>query len=58
MGVKLGSLTLKEEFRLRMSENRVLRGIFRSKREEIAGRWKDCIMSSFTTCVLHYILLG
>jgi hypothetical protein len=31
MGVKLGSLTLREERRLRVFENRVLRGIFGPK---------------------------
>jgi hypothetical protein len=36
MGVKHG-LTLREEHRLRMSENRVLRRIFGHKRKEVAG---------------------
>jgi hypothetical protein len=31
------SLTLKEEHRLRVSENRVLRGIFGPKRDEVTG---------------------
>jgi hypothetical protein len=31
------SLTLKEEHKLRMFENRVLRRIFGTKREEVAG---------------------
>jgi len=37
MGVKLGrlSLTLREEGRLRVSENRVLRRIFGPKRDEV-----------------------
>jgi hypothetical protein len=38
--VKLGSLTLKEEHRLRVFENRVLRRIFESKRYEVTGRWR------------------
>jgi hypothetical protein len=33
-------VTLREEHRLGMSENRVLRGIFGSKREEVAGCWR------------------
>jgi hypothetical protein len=45
MGVKLGVshwceswlLTLREEHRLRVFENRVLRRIFESKREEVTG---------------------
>jgi hypothetical protein len=34
------SLTPREEHRLRVSENRVLRGIFGPKREEVAGGWR------------------
>jgi hypothetical protein len=33
------SLTLKEEHRLRVSENRVLRRIFGPKRDEVTGEW-------------------
>jgi hypothetical protein len=33
------SLTLREEHRLRVSENRVLKRIFGPKREEVAGDW-------------------
>jgi hypothetical protein len=32
--------TLREEHRLRVSENRVLRRIFGSKREEVTGEWR------------------
>jgi hypothetical protein len=39
MGVKLG-VTLREEHRLRVCENRVLRRIFRPKREEVTGGWR------------------
>jgi hypothetical protein len=39
MGVKLG-LTLREEHRLRVSENRILRRIFGPKRDEVAGGWR------------------
>jgi hypothetical protein len=37
MGVKLSLVTLREEHRLRMIENRVLRRIFGPKRDEVAG---------------------
>jgi hypothetical protein len=33
-------LTLREEYRLRMFGNRVLRKIFGPKREEVAGGWR------------------
>jgi hypothetical protein len=34
------SLTLREEQRLRVFENRVLRGIFGPKRDEATGEWR------------------
>jgi hypothetical protein len=34
------SLTLREEYRLRVFENRVLRRIFGSKRDEVTGGWR------------------
>jgi len=39
-GCEIWSLTLREERRLRVFENRVLRGIFGHKRNDIAGEWK------------------
>ena len=39
-GRETWSLTLREERRLRVSENRVLRGIFGSKRDEVTGEWR------------------
>jgi hypothetical protein len=38
-GCETWSLTLKEEHRLRMFENRVLRRIFGPKRDEVMGSW-------------------
>jgi hypothetical protein len=35
------SLTLKEEPRLRVFENRVLRRIYGPKRDEVTGKWKE-----------------
>jgi hypothetical protein len=41
VGVKPGwSLTLREEHRLRMFENRMLRRIFGPKRDEVTGGWR------------------
>jgi hypothetical protein len=34
------SLTLREEYRLRVFENRVLRGIFGPRRDEVTGGWR------------------
>jgi hypothetical protein len=39
-GCEILSLTLREEHRLRVFENRVLRRIFGPKRDEVAGLWR------------------
>jgi hypothetical protein len=39
-GCETWSLTLREEHILRVFENRVLRGIFGSKREEVTEGWR------------------
>jgi len=39
-GCETWSLTLREERRLRVFENRVLRRIFGPKRDEVAGEWR------------------
>ena len=39
-GCETWSLTLREECRLRVFENRVLRGIFGSKRDGVTGEWR------------------
>ena len=40
LNIYLCSLTLREERRLRVFENRVLRGIFGPKRDEVTGEWR------------------
>jgi hypothetical protein len=39
-GCEAWSLTLSEEHRLRVFENRVLRRIFGPKRDEVTGGWR------------------
>jgi hypothetical protein len=39
-GCETWSLTLREEHRLRVFENRVLRRIFERKRDEVTGDWR------------------
>jgi hypothetical protein len=39
-GCETWSLTVREEYRLRVLENRVLRRIFGPKRDEVTGGWK------------------
>jgi hypothetical protein len=40
MGAKLGLLTLREEHRLRVFGNRILRRIFAPKRDKMTGDWR------------------
>jgi hypothetical protein len=47
------SLTLREEHSLRVLENRVLRGIFGPKRDEVIG--ENCTMRSFITCTFGQV---
>jgi hypothetical protein len=39
-GCEIWSLTLRDEHRLRVFENRVLRRIFGPKRDEVMGEWR------------------
>ena len=45
-GFETWSLTLREERRLRVFENRVLRRIFGPKRDEVTGEWRKLLMRS------------
>jgi hypothetical protein len=57
-GCETWSLTLREEYRLRVFENRVLRGIFGNKRDEVTGEWRKLQMGSFIIYTLYQTLLG
>jgi hypothetical protein len=48
-GYETCPLTLREESKLRVFENRVLRRMFGPKRDEVTGAWINCIMRSFVT---------
>ena len=51
MVVELFCLTLREECRLRVFENRVLRRIFGPKRDEVTGEWRNTIQQgSYEVC--------
>jgi hypothetical protein len=45
-GFETWSLTLREERRLRVFENRALRRVFGPKRDEVIGEWRSCITRS------------
>jgi hypothetical protein len=57
-GCETWSLTLREERRLRVYENRVLRRISEPKRYEVRGSAEDYTMTSFMICTPHRILSG
>jgi hypothetical protein len=46
-GCETWSLTLREERRLRVFENRVLRGILGHKRDEVSGEWRKLNIEEF-----------
>jgi hypothetical protein len=52
-GCETWSLTLREEDRLRVLVNRVLRRIFGQKRDEVTGGWR--ILRSFITYILRQV---
>jgi hypothetical protein len=57
-GCETWSLTLREEHRLRMFENRVLRRIFGPKRDEMTGEWRKLHNEhneSFVICTLRQV---
>ena len=57
-GCEAWSLTLREECRLGVFENRILRRIFGPKRDEKWGNGEDFTMRNFTVCTVHLIYSG
>jgi len=57
-GCETWSLTLREERRLRVFENRVLRILFGSNRGEVTGNGENYIMRSLVICTPYPILCG
>jgi hypothetical protein len=49
-GCETWSLALREEHRPRVFENRMLRRIFGTTRNEVMGEWTRCTMGSFIIC--------
>ena len=56
-GCETWSLTLREERRLKVLENRVLR-VFGPKRDEVTGNGENYIMKSLAFCTPYRILCG
>jgi hypothetical protein len=57
-GCEIWSLILRKEHRLRVFENRVLRRIFRSERDDVTENGGSCTMRSFIICTHPQISLG
>jgi len=57
-GCETWSLTLREECRLRVFLNRVLRRMFGPKRDEETGVGENYILRRSMICAPHLILLG
>jgi hypothetical protein len=51
-GCDTWSLTLREEHKLRVFENRVLRMIFVPKRDEVTGEWRKLRNEELVICTL------
>jgi hypothetical protein len=54
-GCETWSLTLREEHKLKVFENRVLRRIFGPKRDEVRENGENCILRSFVICTLRQV---
>ena len=57
-GCETWLLTLRDEHRLRVFENRVLRRIFEPRRDKVTGSGGNYIMRSLMTCTPHPIWFG
>jgi len=57
-GCESWSVTLREEHKLRVSENWLPRRMFGPKREKVRGSAEYRTMRSSMMCVLHQILFG
>ena len=57
-GCETWSLTLREERKLRVFENRVFRRIFGSKKDEVRGNGDNYIMRSLMICTPQPVLFG
>ena len=49
---------LREEYRLRVFGNRLLRKIFRVERDEVTGEWRRLHEGDFMFCATHRMLFG
>jgi hypothetical protein len=57
-GCQTWSLTFRDEYRLGVFRNRVLRKIFEPKSEGVRGEWRDYTNRSCMFCTAHQTLFG
>jgi hypothetical protein len=57
-GFETWLLTLREEHRLRVFENRMLRRIFGPKRDEVTGEWGKMHNEELNVCTSHPVFFG
>jgi len=57
-GCETWSLTLREERKLRVFENMLLRRIFGPRRDEVRGEWRRLHNEELKICTPHPILCG
>jgi len=57
-GCDAWSLTLREERKLRVFENMVLRRIFEPRRDEVTGEWRRLHNEELNDCTPHPIMCG
>jgi len=57
-GCKTWSITLREEPRLMVFENRMLKGILGPKRDEVRRNGENYVMISLMICTPHPVLFG
>ena len=57
-GCETWSPTLREERKLRVFENMVLRKIFGTRRDEVTGEWRRLHNEELMICTPHPILCG
>ena len=57
-GCETRSFTLREELRLKVFENKVLRRVFGPNRDEVTGNGENYIMRSLVICTPYPILCG
>jgi hypothetical protein len=56
-GYETWSLTVREEYRLRVFEKKVLRRIFGYQAQGVRAGWRNCIKYSFIICIFLHIFL-